>query len=73
MARLGRVKGQEGEKARLGMGALMRIQVSRLERLLMLVSRAKPQQSKSGRRRSIPKMLLQGDVLACCQGVVVVL
>lgn len=29
-------------------------------------------QSKSGRRSSIPKMLLQGDVLACCQGVVVV-
>jgi len=36
MARLGRIKGQEGGKARLGMGALMRIQVSRLERLLML-------------------------------------
>jgi len=42
MARLGRIKGQEGEKARLGMSALMWIQVSRLGRLLMLVSRAKP-------------------------------
>ena len=58
MARLGRIKGQEGEKASLGMIALMWIRVSRLERLLMLVSCAKPEQSKSGRRSSIQVLVM---------------